>query len=171
MLFLKSISNFKDTLYAFWQMHPALLYGFCLLIGISFAHYQEPFLLLFLPFVLFSKEKSILSSALILAAIFFTAEHIKMPSLKEGVFGTAYFEISSQQVKTNHIGKSHLYRGKIKTLFPYKEIKNIPVTLSIPIKKNVLRPLGNASYLVEGTLKEIEEKRYLFILNLSLIHI
>lgn len=161
--FISSIFNFFPC---FWRRNPALLYGFSLLIGISISHYQEPFLLVFIPILLFSKEKSFLVMTLLLASIFFLTNQIKMPDLKnEGISGTAHFEISSMQIKTSHIGKTHVYKGRIKEFFPFHTIKNIPVALSIPAKKDILRPPGNCSYLVEGNLKELENKRYAFILN------
>ncbi len=103
---------------------------------------------------------------LLIASVLFAKMTLSKPEIGiEGIKGTAHFEISSIAIKSSHFGKHFVYKGTIKSIPPYQTIKNIPALLTIPIKSGIERPPADKSYMIEGTLKEFEPRRYHFILE------
>lgn len=154
---------------SFWKQYPALLYGIAILIGFSFSLTGNPILFLPALLLLFSGKRAILAYALIIISALFINTQISLPHLEpDGIKGTAHFDISSISLKSSHFGKQWIYKGTIKSLELHTEVKNIPVSISIPAKKDLLRPPADRSYFIEGTLKEISPEHYIFILEKNL---
>lgn len=150
----------------FWKSHPALLYGLAILIGFYGSLTLNP--VLFLPFslLLLSKNRAILVIVLTLVSALYIPSQVSLPDLKsQELKGTAHFKISSLSMKSSQFGKQWVYKGIIHSLFPYSNIKNIPVSISLPIKGDLSRPPANQDYFVEGTLKQVEPYRYTFTLE------
>jgi len=149
----------------FFKEHPALLYGLAMLIGFYGGLSQNPILILPICCLLLSKRRAILVVPLILASAFFINSRVALPHLtEEGLQGTAHFTISSVALKSTHFGKQWVYKGHIRSLFPYSTVKNVPVSISIPLRGDILRPPADQDYLIEGTLKK-SNNRYLFTLE------
>lgn len=151
---------------SFWRPNPALLYGIAILIGFSFFLTRNPILILPALLLLFSGKRAILAYALIIISALFLNSQISLPHLDpEGIKGEAYFDISGVSLKSSHFGKQWIYKGTIKSLDLQRDIKNIPVSISIPLKQDILRPPADKSYFIKGTLKEISHEHYTFILE------
>src|ERR1700722_62455 len=151
---------------SFWRQHPALLYGLAILIGFSFSLNGSPVLFLPALLLLLAGKRTILAYALLIVSLFFVNSQISMPTLsEEGIKGSAHFEISSIALKSTHFGKQWVYKGIIQSLLPHPAIKNIPVSISIPVKKEITRPQADKGYWIEGTLKAVSDNHYIFILE------
>lgn len=162
------------TLNTFWNRHPALLYGLCLLLGF-YASFEWSFSLLvpiglvLLPQLLGGKQvwiRSFLSIILFLAAWIYGTQHYQFPNLpNEGIKGTAHISISSIQSKATHFGYQWMYQGTVSSFTPDNSdnpiAKNISYSLSLPRNDEVRRPLADQSYVIQGTLKKTSNGQYI----------
>lgn len=145
----------------FWKMNPALLYGFAMLLGVGLFVTKEWVLLLPLSLVLLARKRTVAALILVAASYFFIAA--KTPSdFENQEHGIAYFKIASISLKSSHFGKQWIYKGWVRSL---KSDQNVPVSIALPFKHGILRPLANKAYYVKGTLKEVSKRRYSFVLE------
>jgi competence protein ComEC len=161
--------HLQEAFSAFWKEHPALLYGLSVLL--SFCYYITTSYIIIIPLLLlvFAKKRGVLAAIFTLAAFGYINTNLSLPQLDEtGITGTAHFAISSIALKSTHFGKHWVYRGTIKSFVPKSGIKNIPIVLSIPLKKDSLRPPADRDYHIEGTLKHGQSGQYMFVYEKNL---
>jgi|GEM_PF-363430 len=160
------ISFILNSFHSFWKRHPALLYGFSMLIGFSLILTENVIFSLPALLLLLSGKRALFAYPLMITSMFFAHHHfIAVKTSHDDLKGTAHFEIRSIATKATHFGKHVVYRGVIKSLIPHATVKNIPVSISIPLKKEITRPPANKAYLLEGHLKELGDARYIFVLE------
>lgn len=154
------MSRMTEQITLFWRKHPALLYGVAFMLGCAFALTATPWLFFpalalwgIAPFA--NRELLIrLTLALLLSITAYT--HVKFyytfPDYPlTGTVGEGIFTIDSLTQKKTHFGAFWAYKGTLKSFGPFR---NLPVTLSIPIRPDYKRPLANRDYLVKGVLKQ-----------------
>lgn len=149
---------------SFWHLHPALFYGFHLLLGLgaSFEFHIHLFIPLF--FLLFPAffEKTFLKKAclalLVSSAAYLSGTYYySLPKLPaQGVHGSGTFTVHSIAKIKNRFSSNYLYKGELDHFASYK--KPIPCTLCIQDRFN--RFQANTTYLIEGTLTSKGKCRY-----------
>ncbi|MDR3624264.1 MAG: ComEC/Rec2 family competence protein [Chlamydiales bacterium] len=140
----------------FWKEHPGLIYGLGICIGFAHAYTKDytllfPLLLLLFPafFVHAFLPRSIATLFLSLSALVCGLYPFSFSDIpKEGIKGTALFQIDSISRVKNSFSSSYLYKGSIKNFSTLASTK-LPCTLRI--KESLNRPKGH-TYLIEGTL-------------------
>ncbi|MBA3957157.1 MAG: ComEC/Rec2 family competence protein [Parachlamydiaceae bacterium] len=159
----------KTLLLNFWHKNPAFLYGLAALIGASGALYSLHILIL--PFailclsLIFNWRRLFLMCAVASGTFVYTGTLYQNPALpEEGVVGIADVSFSSISESSTHFGKRWMYKGII-LQFDGEDhhYQRLPITLTLPVKKEVQRPEANHSYRIKGRLKSRGSGRYLFI--------
>lgn len=163
----------------FWTRHPALLYGLSSLL--SFVYYLDDLkeaLILLLLILLTSgstlkktAKRSCIILGLCFSVFFYTAASYHLPDLPvSGMQGTLFFEPASLSLSESHFGKFWIYQGVGRHFYSQEEFhrneaKNFPVSIRIPLRKNIIRPLADSSYLVDGNLKKSPSGAYSLVLD------
>ncbi len=163
----------------FWRHYPALLFGLAIYLGWCASRYEVwplifPLLVLFGPLLFPAWIPSTLFKRLILAlvAAISTFAYVNMnflpmqPLPPEGVSGTARFEIQSVTSSHLHFGRFWVYKGLIRDFLPNsvqlsQKAHNLPCSITLPCKAEILRPPASRDYLVQGTLKPSERGHHL----------
>lgn len=158
----------------FWIKFPALLYGVASLLGFYASFYGVysiaiPALCLWLPFIL---KKSHVSSLFLSLSLFFVAwaygqAEYKIPSLPaKGISGKAHVSIQTLNLIRTPFGKKWIYFCELNAFFPHKTpdtsiASHIKCTLSLPATDDIIRPLADRDYIIQGTLLMNEHNSYM----------
>lgn len=164
----------------FWEQAPALLYGLAMCIGCAYAlgFYTEAnisTIFLIFPALNYPLAKRLLlrfsTAALVGLSMFLwiSASYISPSSLPlKGLKGEALVAINSLSKVSHPFGDKWLYRGAILQLTPeghatpIPTLKNLPVTISLPDKEDLIRPSASSNYLIRGILKASKSGKYYF---------
>lgn len=156
----------QDTFAAFWGRHPALLYGLPALLGAALALEAIPCLFcLAISFFIFpfSLSRSAILRALLvltlgLGSFFLTKVSHQFPSHEElGKHGSAVVEFSSISASTTPFGPIWSYKGTLLSFWDEKgklTAKNVPVRLTVPANKGIIRPEATFRYQLNARMKE-----------------
>lgn len=148
-----------SALETFWQKHPALLYGLGMLLGISLAYNAAFYLALPLGLLFIaSRQRAALLLLFILFSVAYARLHVSFPEAFESKL-TARFKIDTLTEGSTHFGQQWLYKG---SLFIPPELKRVPITIVLPMKKEISRPAANRDYLVQGVFSRNKQGRYVF---------
>ena len=170
------------SLGAFWRLHPALLYALSALLGLHAAlHWNAllliPFFTLFFPLLIgFKISHERLRSRLGIALLFMLASYsyvsavYQFPELpEEGIEGLGHLRISSVKAVKTAFHSGWKYSGTIRSFRAEAGkpsiAQGIPVSVSMPIKEKMNRPLANCDYLVFGTLMLTDSGQYILSTN------
>lgn len=171
------------TLSRLWSQNPALIYGLCAFIGSCLALYRiECPLLLSLavlfggPLLYFSvisprlRIRVALAAALGCAAFCFTKEYYLLPpSSEKSLTGIADVRFTAVSKAKTPFGGVWYYRGILQsfvvdqqrsTPHPYGIVRNIPISLTLPVDNNEERPLATHSYKLRARLKSNSPGKY-----------
>ncbi|MBS4167998.1 ComEC/Rec2 family competence protein [Parachlamydia sp. AcF125] len=161
----------------FWRFHPALLYGFSMMLGIQAALFKGailflPFFVLWLPLVITPLERFlqlkirlILALGMVIGAYLYAHTIYLYPQVpSEGIQGIACIDISSVKSVKSFQGQSWKYTGTMRSFIPADEqasiARNVPYTLFFSQHCDAA-----SSYLVEGILKEWRPGYYILKLK------
>lgn len=164
----------------FWEAYPALSLGLSGLFG-AYAFFYGlksilfPLMLFWLPFFFHLFKKNIYKSLVIshftfyFALFFFCYFTYCLPHLPEnGIEGMAKIKILNLSLKNNPFGKNWVYQCRLEQFLSHETqpiANQIDCMISIPCKKEQLRPTANQSYYASGILKQTPKKSYYFKMN------
>ncbi|MGZ3633687.1 MAG: ComEC/Rec2 family competence protein [Parachlamydiaceae bacterium] len=161
----------------FWRQHPALLYGIAFLLGCglglsSHPIYILPMGLVWAPLLQKAKDPSshlrlLFAAILLCGGLIYVKCMIRFPppAVAKEMEGKAHFEIESFSTVSKHYGNAWSYKGKMRSFYVEDRLvaANIPAT--IQLSPNLLPPPATQAYLIEGTLREVADKRFVLIPN------
>jgi competence protein ComEC len=157
----------------FWHSHPALLYGLALLLGFYASFQKEillviPLLALWIPFIVVAQANRqfwmplLLSFSLFCSAWIYADIYYIFPKTSStGIAGKAHLSIESIRLQSSFFGKRWIYNCQVKNFFPddtpqVSIARHAKCILSVPYKTEIIRPLADREYIVEGKLTENE---------------
>lgn len=153
----------------FWSHHPALSFGIAALCGCALALNSSWILafcsILFL--AIFPWKKSLLLFAILLAYSLYTANLYQLPVLpEEGVKGQGFLQVDFLSQRRSHFGSHWIYKGSVIEFQDERGApigKRLPVVVSLLDQPDLIRPLADGHYLINGTLRPTKKGGYLLI--------
>lgn len=166
--------NYFFALTDLWNHYPAALYAFTVILGscsaldsINLVFFFIALLLLITPLFTFKYQalqiRILLAIILGISCYFITDARYHFPEDNSTRTGFAEVELNSVRLARSPFGQNWSYRGVVKSFIQDGQpiAHDIPVLLTIPYEKNLLRPSANYTYRLPARLKVTDQGRYI----------
>lgn len=157
----------------FWRFHPAALYAIAVLIASGAALYSLNIwwlccvLLCFILPPLAEKHpqnryRLLLALTLALVSYAFTSTRYTFPASITNQPGIARLSLHSIQTTKTPFGSVWYYKGILHSFIQNEKetVKNLPITISLPINTSELRPVADVLYQIPARLKQTVHGKY-----------